>query len=622
MSSPVRLQNPRALQDPTETFYAHIAAPEPGSQLVYFAGQVGADKQGNVPDDLVAQTRQALANVKSCLAEIGGTIRNIVHATTYVVNYDPETSGVIWPVYKEFLTDENGTYTPPGTLVPVPALAAPQFKVEIQVVAAVRPKSRPVDGATATAVITDVDVVVVGAGLSGLQAATDVQNAGLSVVVLEAKARVGGKTQVVKVGKGVLDVGAAWINDKTQPRMYELFKRFGFEPLVQRVKGDAFFRDAKTSKTRTVPYPDLLPLSEEEASVFQKIYASLDEDAKKIDLYDSTANVHIEDVSLGEYLRRHGAKDRMFSVWTAWFRALTGCEPDDIGLVYMLDYIKSGGGLSSLLSDGEGGAQYLRNRHGNQTISIRLAANLRPGSVHLNSPVSRITQTSDGALVETLSRSVFRARKVLVSIPTPLYKHITFSPPLPAAKQEIVGSTHLGAYSKCILVYSSPWWRSAGVNGGFFDLSGPVAFSRDVSSDEDGVFAIGCLLFGDYAVKWSRLPPAQRAKAVKDQLAEMVSEDHGELRRKVYDTVRVVEKQWLPEPWSEGAPCPMVAPGGNWARLGNELRRPFGNLHFIGTETAFEWKGYMEGAVLAGDRGAKEVVESLKEGGLHLQAKL
>lgn len=226
-------------------------------------------------------------------------------------------------------------------------------------------------------------------------------------------------------------------------------------------------------------------------------------------------------------------------------------------------------------------------------------------------------------MVETLSRSVFRARKVLISIPTPLYKHIRFSPPLPLEKQEIIGSTHLGAYSKCILVYSTPWWREAGLNGGFADFSGPVAFSRDVSSDEDGVFAIGCLIFGDYAVKWSRLPPSQRVKVVKDQLASMVSAaDKSDLRRKVYDTVRTIEKQWLPEPWSEGAPCPMVAPGGTWARLGNELRRPFRNLHFIGTETAYEWKGYMEGAVLAGERGAKEVVQLLRDGVPQSSAKL
>lgn len=365
MSTPIRLHNPSALEDPTEAFYAHVAVAEPGSQIVYLAGQVGSDKQGQVADDLIGQTRQALANIKSCLAEIGATVRNIVHSTTYIVGYDAEGSSGIWPLYKEFLTDDSGTtYTPPGTLVPVPALAAPQFKIEIQVVAAIRPRSRPVDGAAATAAITDVDVVIVGAGLSGLQAATDVHNAGLSYVVLEAKDRVGGKTEAVKVGNGTLDVGAAWINDKTQPRMYELYRRFGFEPLVQRVEGDAFFREDKKAKTRVVPYPGLLDLGDEDMKTFEAIWASLDEDAKNINLYDSTANIHIQDISLGEYLRQHGANGIMSTVWTSWIRAVTGCEPDDIGLVYMLDYIKSGGGLDSLLTDGEVGAQYLRNRHG------------------------------------------------------------------------------------------------------------------------------------------------------------------------------------------------------------------------------------------------------------------
>ena len=149
------------------------------------------------------------------------------------------------------------------------------------------------------------------------------------------------------------------------------------------------------------------------------------------------------------------------------------------------------------------------------------------------------------------------------------------------------------------------------MNGGFCDLKGPVAFSRDVSSDEDGMFAIACFLFGEYAVKWSRLSPTQRLKAVKDQLAQMVGD---ELRGKVYNTIQTIEKQWAPEPWSEGAPCPMVAPGGIWARLGNELRRPFKNIHFIGTETAYEWKGYMEGAVASGERGALEVIKALRDG--------
>lgn len=246
---------------------------------------------------------------------------------------------------------------------------------------------------------------------------------------------------------------------------------------------------------------------------------------------------------------------------------------------------------------------------GNQTISKRLAEALHPASVYLNCPVNGITQTSTGVTIKTLPGEVFRARRVLVSVPTPLYRHIEFSPLLPADKQEYVDSVHLGPYCKCILIYSTPWWRKAGFNGSFIDLSGPVVFSRDVSSDADGMFAISCLIGGQYAYAWSRLPVSRRIQAVKDQLAAMMGPGLGE---KIYDTIETIEKAWAKEPFIEGVPCPMPAPGGIWPRLGNALRRPFENVHFIGTETAIEWKGYMEGAVRAGERGAAEVIVELQ----------
>jgi monoamine oxidase len=97
---------------------------------------------------------------------------------------------------------------PPATLVPVTQLAMPEYKFEIEAVAAIRdlravqPIARPAPGGALTA-----DVVVIGAGLSGLQAAHDVQRQGFSCVVLEARDRVGGKTwsQPTKNGS-VVDV--------------------------------------------------------------------------------------------------------------------------------------------------------------------------------------------------------------------------------------------------------------------------------------------------------------------------------------------------------------------------------------------------------------------------------
>lgn len=158
-------------------------------------------------------------------------------------------------------------------------------------------------------------------------------------------------------------------------------------------------------------------------------------------------------------------------------------------------------------------------------------------------------------------------------------------------------------------MYSTPWWREAGFNGSFVDLSGPVVFSRDVSSDKDEMYAISCLIGGKYASNWSRLPMSRRVVAVKDQLASMIGVEHG---GKIYDTIQTIEGVWAKEPYIEGVPCPMPAPGGIWPRLGNALRRPFRSLHFIGTETAIEWKGYMEGAIRAGERGAAEVIANLR----------
>lgn len=109
--------------------------------------------------------------------------------------------------------------------------------------------------------VKSVDVIIIGAGLSGLQAATDLQAAGLSTLNLEAKDRVGGKTYSVSNGrKGTVDVGAAWINDTTQRRMYALSQKFGIDVVVQRSTG----LDIQQQEDGSV---DLLPFGEVKVSL-------------------------------------------------------------------------------------------------------------------------------------------------------------------------------------------------------------------------------------------------------------------------------------------------------------------------------------------------------------------
>jgi monoamine oxidase len=101
------------------------------------------------------------------------------------------------------------------------------------------------------------DVVVVGAGLSGLQAAVAIRAAGFTVCVLEATNRVGGKTLTVKSSeKGYNDLGAAWINDTNQSEMFKLFQKYGFDTEVQRACGDTIVHLADGSLEK-VPYGQL-----------------------------------------------------------------------------------------------------------------------------------------------------------------------------------------------------------------------------------------------------------------------------------------------------------------------------------------------------------------------------
>lgn len=85
------------------------------------------------------------------------------------------------------------------------------------------------------------DVVVVGAGLSGLQAAYSAQQAGLSVAVVEARNRVGGKVWSVPLAskRGMADLGAAWVNDTLQRRIWAYVEKFGLHVVKQRLEGKA-----------------------------------------------------------------------------------------------------------------------------------------------------------------------------------------------------------------------------------------------------------------------------------------------------------------------------------------------------------------------------------------------
>lgn len=125
--------NPASLYQSTPYGFSHAVASN-GATFVHCAGQVAWDRDYNVVggNDLGAQTRQALANLKVVLAEAGAGVEDIVRLRTYVVNHNPDCLAPVGEALAEFY----GTAMPAAnTWIGVQALALPDFLIEIEATA-------------------------------------------------------------------------------------------------------------------------------------------------------------------------------------------------------------------------------------------------------------------------------------------------------------------------------------------------------------------------------------------------------------------------------------------------------------------------------------------------------
>lgn len=328
-----------------------------------------------------------------------------------------------------------------------------------------------------------------------------------------------------------------------------------------------------------------------------------EEEYSKIDLTRCHECDH-DDITLEDFVRSRGGSPAALATVAVWTRVMLGCEPGELSAASFFVYCQSQGGLMKMRS-GQVQGRYLTVRTGTQSIAEALAATLSPGSVRLDTAVRSIVQSSNGVVVRTTAGHVFRARKVIVAFSTPLYSKVNFDPPLPEGKALLANSTVLGYYTKVMVSYSRPWWKDKGLSGASQSFVGPAAATRDTSDYSCSHFRLTSFIAGQPGREWSQLPAAERKATVLRQLAHLFNSDTA------HQPTEYIEQQWSSEEWSMGCPCPYTPPG-LLGKAAEFLIEPHGHVHFVGTETAVKWKGYMEGALTAGIRGAAEVTNLLK----------
>ncbi|KAL5333203.1 hypothetical protein BJX70DRAFT_392374 [Aspergillus crustosus] len=590
----------------TAAYYAPATIAPTNSQIIHVAGQPGTTSSGTVPADYESQIHLALLNLRKILIVSSASVKDILKLTVYIVSYDPANR-----LHTRHVQRFLAGHRPAITLVPVQQLAAPEWLFEVDAVVARSVSTSVPRPLTAVSAKEDVDVIIVGAGLAGLSAAAKLQRAGLSFVILEARDRVGGKTWSQATPgdeSAVVDLGAAWLNNVNQSKVYALAKQFGAEVLEQNTTGLCVLEDAG-EKYSTFLYGELPPFDVATVKDVGRIRDMVEADCQTL---DPTRPQHTQwdSMTFEAYLKSRGASKEAILTATVWTRAMLGQDPRDISALYFLTYCKSGGGLMQMRSDRVGGGQHLRIRQGTQMISKGIADTLPGDAIRLSTPVSSITQESATSAVEvvTADGTTLRARKAIITVPSPVLKTISFTPKLPVSKQLWSDSSTYGYYTKAMMIFQTPFWVEKGYCGLTQSFIGPSSVIRDTSSIPDKKYVLTCFMSGDPGRTWAALPTGQREKALIGQIGKLFDSETEAAR----DFVDLVTYEWPNDPYSGwGCPCIALTPGVLDAVGNSAARDPAGNLHFAGTETAVRWRGYMEGAVESGERAAAEVVQAL-----------
>jgi len=436
----------------------------------------------------------------------------------------------------------------------------------------------------------DADVIVIGAGLSGLNAALILEQQGLDVLVVEGSPRIGGRIFTLhdvpgrpeaggqEIGAGyarIRDMAARVNGGLTLERWVDSVQL----PLVVHVNGQTLtLQEWATAdanqllENRQLPPPALI-----------EHYALRPSPLPALDSWLAPEFAGL-DIPYSDYLRGQGAGDAALRLIA---RDLPSLDCDTMSALWQHRTDRAFGIMGGI-------AGLDRIVGGSSQLTDGMAAMLSR-EVRLNTHITAIRTTDNGVEVEDRSGRRYAANHVICTVPLPLLRQISIEPGLPALQAEAVRELPYGSMTSVYFTVTSRYWEEDGMPPGLW------------SDRSFGNVLPFTTTRGDYL--WVIIKePAFGPMSDEEVIARAQAELH-EIRPSTVGRIEAsYVMNWSSHPWLQGHT--FYRRPGQIARFGNNIAEPHGRIHFAGEHTAVSMLG-MEGAMESGERAAFEVLQRI-----------
>jgi monoamine oxidase len=439
------------------------------------------------------------------------------------------------------------------------------------------------------------EAALVGAGLAGLMAARELKRGGFSVRLLEARDGVGGRVWSQRLGDSAwIDFGAQWIAPG-QRRIQALVKEFGLATAQSHSMGTALRIESGdpvpsrgfSPSTWLAKLDELQILLRRERQARQLAVPSAQTEARRQALDALPVATWLE------------AK-----AWTQEGRDAVGLTVEEgvcasvqeVSCYEVIQQLANIGGLAALAR-----AEHTFLPGGAMAIARRLASGLS-AELELATPVLAVHQEA-GAVRLTTRQGQLRARRVILALPPQLLASIALDAELARRAQWYRGAIVKGRVVKTVIVYGEAWWRRAGLSGQVVDPEGLIEHLADGSNPAGSPGILIAFATASRAERLAALEPGPRQALILEHIRQSLGEVPAA-------PLAFHSIDWMEDPWAQGGYASRLGLGCQEAQQ-PVLAEPIGRVHFAGTETASQWRSYMEGALESGERAALEVLSCL-----------